>query len=175
MSQAEVWFLKKTVSGEVYGPTTLDDLRNWAVCAKISPMDRVSGDNQESWVRAPMIPELQMDWLVELEDDYLYGPTSIGTIVEFLEEGEIDESVMIINCKENVRTSIAKCPAFASQARRLQRTELEKAGEEEYEIDPIKLHATIRALREELAQTRNRCRKLESALFNQKDELPPLV
>jgi len=35
-----------------------------------------------------------------MPDNYLYGPTNVGTIQEFIATGEIDENVMLINCLE---------------------------------------------------------------------------
>lgn len=101
------WYLLKTADKEVHGPTSLENLRSWASEAKISPLDKVSNDNKKSWVRAPMVRELQMDWLIEMSDNYLYGPTNIGTIQEFLATGEIDENVTVINCVEGTELRLA--------------------------------------------------------------------
>jgi hypothetical protein len=60
-----------------------------------------------SWQRAPMIAELQMDLLVQMPDNYLYGPTNVATIQEFLATGEIDENVTIINCLDNTEARLA--------------------------------------------------------------------
>lgn len=113
MSDKE-WFLLKHNDKQVRGPVRLDQLKAWAVSAKIGPMDRVSNDAKASWSRAPMIPQLQMDWLVELDDNYLYGPTSIATIQEFIASGEIKDSDNIINCLDNQRMTVAECPAFSN-------------------------------------------------------------
>ena len=99
--QTRTWFLLKASDLEVYGPTDLDMLQQWASEAKISPLDKISSDGRRTWQRAPMIEALQMDHLVQMEDDYLYGPTNVATIQEFLATGEIDEDVRIINCRTN--------------------------------------------------------------------------
>lgn len=101
------WHVLKTADKEVYGPTTLEALRSWAAEAKISPLDKVSNDDRKSWVRAPMVPELQMDWLIEMPDNYLYGPTNVGTIQEFLATGEIDGNVTVINCVEGAESLLS--------------------------------------------------------------------
>jgi hypothetical protein len=80
--------------------------------AKISPLDKISSDNRMSWQRAPMIPELQMDLLVQMPDNYLYGPTNVATIQEFLATGEIDENVTIINCLDNKEARLADLSWF---------------------------------------------------------------
>lgn len=95
------WHLLKASDKEVFGPTDLETLRGWAADAKISPLDKISSDDRHSWQRAPLIPELQMDHLVQMSDNYLYGPTNVATIQEFLATGEIDENVTIINCLDN--------------------------------------------------------------------------
>ena len=97
MSASKEWFLRKSPEGEVFGPITLEDLKSWVAESKISPMDKVSSDAQQSWIRTPMVPELQMDWLIDMPDNTLYGPTSVSTIQEFLARGEIDENVNVIN------------------------------------------------------------------------------
>lgn len=106
------WYLLKSADKEVFGPTTLESLRSWASEAKISPLDKISKDGRQSWVRAPMVPELQMDWLIEMPDNYLYGPTNVGTIQEFLATGEIDEHVVVINCAEGVEGRLSDQPFF---------------------------------------------------------------
>lgn len=107
------WFLQKA-DREIHGPIHLDQLRSWAAEAKISPLDKVSNDGQESWVRAPMVPELQMDWLIEMPDKYLYGPTSVGTLQEFLATGEIDEHVVVINCLDGSSGRLSDQPFYSA-------------------------------------------------------------
>ena len=106
------WHLLKAADRVVHGPVSLDQLRSWAAEAKISPLDKVSQDGRQSWVRAPMIAELQMDWLIEMPDNYLYGPTSVGTIQEFLARGEINEHVTLINCSESTTGRLADQPFY---------------------------------------------------------------
>lgn len=113
------WYLLKVSENEVFGPAPLSQLRTWAAEAKISPMDRVSKDNRISWQRAPMITELQMDWLVEMPDGFLYGPTSVGTLQEFLATGEIDERTTVINTFENTKTRINELAFFMDSPQRV--------------------------------------------------------
>ena len=81
---ARTWYLYKAADKDVFGPTDLATLKSWASEAKISPLDKISADNRQSWNRAPMVAELQMDMLVQMPDHYLYGPTNVATIQEFL-------------------------------------------------------------------------------------------
>jgi hypothetical protein len=110
--QDRTWHLLKASDKEIFGPTDLETLRGWASEAKISPLDKISSDDRLSWQRAPMIPELQMDLLVQMPDNYLYGPTNVATIQEFLATGEIDENVTIINCLDNTEKRLADLSWF---------------------------------------------------------------
>lgn len=102
-----IWHLIKAANNEEHGPINTDTLLAWASEAKISPMDKLSNDNRQTWQRAPMIRELQMDWLIQMPDQYLYGPTNIATIQEFLATGEIDETVVLINCVSGAETRLS--------------------------------------------------------------------
>ena len=110
--QDRTWHLLKASDKEIFGPTDLETLRGWASEAKISPLDKISSDDRLSWQRAPMIAELQMDLLVQMPDNYLYGPTNVATIQEFLATGEIDENVTIINCLDNTEKRLADLSWF---------------------------------------------------------------
>ncbi|MGI9243653.1 MAG: hypothetical protein ACR2RV_22845, partial [Verrucomicrobiales bacterium] len=58
------------------------------------------------------------DWLVEVSEDYLYGPTTFGTIQEFLAAGELDEETLVINCKEGSPARVKDMPVFSTRLRR---------------------------------------------------------
>lgn len=94
-----LWYLRKASDGSLFGPLTFKQLQQWAADAQVSPMDRVSSD-QNNWIKAPMLPELQMDYLVEVGDEQYYGPTTIGAIAEFIAAGEITPETTITNCKD---------------------------------------------------------------------------
>ena len=112
MSSPQQWHLYKAADDELRGPVDLEQLKIWAAEAKISPQDRISGDGMTSWQRAPMLEDLQMDWLIEMPDKFLYGPTSVSTIQEFLATGEIDETVVIINTVEGTSARLADQPFY---------------------------------------------------------------
>ena len=113
------WYLLKVADNEVFGPEPISKFRIWASEAKISPMDRISNDGRKSWVRVPMVSELQMDWLIEMPDNFLYGPTSVGTLQEFLATGEIDENVTIINTLDGTQGRIKDFPFFQASPHRV--------------------------------------------------------
>ena len=110
MSESQ-WFLLKSSDRQVHGPVDQQTFLTWASEAKISPLDKVSR-NGVDWLRAPMIEELQMDWLIEMPDNYLYGPTNVGTIQEFLATGEIDGNVTLINCRTGSEHRLETLPFF---------------------------------------------------------------
>ena len=51
--------------GTIFGPITFDQLHQWALDAQVSPLDKVSSD-EKTWLKAPMVPELEMDYLIEV-------------------------------------------------------------------------------------------------------------
>jgi hypothetical protein len=93
----EPWRLKKYDNGEVFGPVPFSKIVEWASTAQIAPQDAVSSDG-EHWTKAPMVPELKMDWIVGLDEDHFYGPTTVGALLEFRENGEINGETLIIDC-----------------------------------------------------------------------------
>lgn len=106
------WHLIKSESNEEYGPLSHDALLALASEGKISPMDRLSDDGRSSWRRAPMVRELKMDWLIQMQDQYLYGPTNVATIQEFLARGEIDGRVTLINCVDGSESRLSELAFF---------------------------------------------------------------
>ncbi len=106
------WHLIKAADKQEYGPITTETLLGWASDAKISPMDKLSNDGRQTWQRAPMIRELQMDWLIQMPDQYLYGPTNIATIQEFLATGQVDGNVVLINCVDATESRLSEQAFF---------------------------------------------------------------
>jgi len=164
---SNTWYLKKHDDGVVHGPATIDQLRDWSLTAKVSPLDRVSNDEKKTWRRAPLIPELHMDWLVEVNTDYLYGPTTFGAVQEFIAAGEIDGATVVINCKEGTKARIREMPVFNNSPRRKPTSTqvlLEQEQEEEQaEINRkkiLKLERVILELRLALNDAEMRYHKL---------------
>jgi hypothetical protein len=99
------WFLRKHEDGTVFGPLSFDQLARWASSAQVAPHDSISTD-QTNWMKAPMLPDLGMDWIVEVTSERLYGPTTLGSIREFLRLGEIDDDSPVINACDATRQKI---------------------------------------------------------------------
>ena len=109
MDDSPKWFLMKKADGAVFGPMPLSQLRQWALDACISPLDKVSSD-EITWIKAPMLPELEMDYLLEVEPGLFYGPTTIGAIREFLTNGEISLDNPLINCHTGDQKPLREYP-----------------------------------------------------------------
>src|SRR4051812_17145356 len=99
------WFLRKHEDGTLFGPLSFAQLAKWAAAAQVAPHDAISSD-QLTWIKAPMLPELGMDWLVELTTEQYYGPTTLGAVQEFIRLGEIDGETYVINSCDGTRRQI---------------------------------------------------------------------
>jgi ribosomal protein L19E len=95
-----LWRVKKADDNSIYGPVDANVLKEWANLAQISPQDMIdlSDDN---WRGAPEIDFLDMIWLVKLPGDDIYGPTTLGTLREFVQEGLISEKTIATHVKTN--------------------------------------------------------------------------
>ncbi|MDQ6861708.1 MAG: hypothetical protein M3032_11210, partial [Verrucomicrobiota bacterium] len=67
------WFLRKHDDGTIFGPLHFEQLAVWAGSAQVAPHDSLSSDGA-TWMKAPMLAELGMDWIVEVTSERLYGP-----------------------------------------------------------------------------------------------------
>jgi ribosomal protein L19E len=95
-----LWRVKKAADESIYGPVDATVLKEWANSAQIAPQDMIdlSDDN---WRSAPEIDFLDMLWLVKLSGDEVYGPTTLGTLREFVQEGLISEKTIATHAKTN--------------------------------------------------------------------------
>jgi hypothetical protein len=106
------WFLRKHEDGSTFGPVHFDQIAHWAAAAQIAPHDTLSSD-QTTWVKAPMLAQLGMDWLVELTSEHYYGPTTLGALREFIRLGEIDGETLVINTCNGARCKIQEIPQLS--------------------------------------------------------------
>lgn len=109
--QSPVWLLKKHSTGNIHGPVSFEKLLEWACAAQVNPQDCVSSDGK-NWTKAPMIDELHMDWLIEVPDNPLYGPTTSGALLEFLNMGEINACTRIVNCCTGQTMTLEESPFY---------------------------------------------------------------
>ncbi|MEO5720389.1 MAG: hypothetical protein ABIR71_02835 [Chthoniobacterales bacterium] len=166
---ARSWFLRKQEDGSIFGPVSFAQLAQWASLAQVAPNDSISPD-QENWMKAPMLPELAMDWIVEVTSERLYGPTTLGGIREFLQLGEIDHDTFVINSRDATRKQIRELAAVLENINQPVAPEATANGPVAAGMS-IAIEERIReleqALREErraLAEAEARSRELEAQL-----------
>ncbi len=64
-------------------------------------------ESDENWRPAPEIDFLEMLWLVKLPGGEIYGPTTVGTLREFINEGLVTEKTMATHAKTNQSLPLA--------------------------------------------------------------------
>ena len=120
-----------------------------------------------------MVPQLSMDWLVELTSEHYYGPTTLGTLREFIRLGEIDGETVVINSCDGTRRQLREMPE-------LWETAPSEADENQFQIqlgDPVgptvakmstrlqerirDLEQTLQEQRRALAESQQRYNELE--------------
>ncbi len=94
MSEKQSIKLKKAADGDIHGPMDMSELVELSSAAFIAPEDEVSFNDGE-WKLAHLVDELEMSWVIKTGDGMEYGPTSPGTIREFLMVGEISEDTTV--------------------------------------------------------------------------------
>lgn len=162
MDEAPNWYLMKHDDGTVFGPIPFEQLRRWALDAQVSPLDKVSPD-EKTWTKAPMIPELEMDFLIEVSPDQYYGPTTLGAVREFLQMREINGNSIVTNCRDGTERTVKEVPELqitSSDDQQPVRTSIRHS-----------LQKRIRELEENLMEERRareaaevHCEKLEAKL-----------
>ena len=173
------WFLRKHEDGSTFGPVRFDQIARWAAAAQIAPQDTLSNDRQ-TWMKAPMLPQLGMDWLVELTSEHYYGPTTLGALQEFIRLGEIDGETLVINTRNGARCKI-------QEMHQLWETEQTNAPEAQIEIqlgDPvgpavagmsIRFQEQIRGLEQSLREERLALREAERRYAELKEKYDEVV
>lgn len=159
---SQQWFLRKHEDGSIFGPLSFEQIVAWASAARIAPHDALS-TNQEMWMKAPMLPHLGMDWLVEVTSESLYGPTTLGAIQEFLRLGEIDSETFIINSCDGTRRQIKEMPALARKQATQENLEAKISTESAAASQPGATHISI--------ELRDRIRELEQSLREERRAL----
>jgi hypothetical protein len=144
--ETQSWYLLKHDDGSLFGPISFDQLKQWAMDAQISPLDKISTD-QTNWIKSPMLPGLEMDYLVEVSADQFYGPTTLGAVREFLQMGEIHGDTRVTNCRDGTDLPLRDVPNLMPRS-------------EEDEVRPVR--ASIRL------NLQQRIRELEEALMEER-------
>ena len=149
MDASQSWYLQKYEDETLFGPMPFDQLKQWAFDAQISPLDKISHDGN-TWVKAPMVPDLEMDYLVEVSPDQYYGPTTFGAIREFLQAGEIHADTEVTNCRDGTKVPLKEIP------------ELQASRDDEDNLLAVPVRASIRV------NLQQRIRELEELLMDER-------
>ncbi|HSI83694.1 MAG TPA: hypothetical protein VK970_07910 [Candidatus Methylacidiphilales bacterium] len=99
---AKYYRLKKGEDGHVFGPITGATLLAWANEAQVAPIDLVD-EQDDNWAPACSYDFLKMEWHVRLQDGQQYGPTTVGTLREFLKERIVVEDAMVTHDHKKTR------------------------------------------------------------------------
>lgn len=155
------WFLRKHADGRLFGPISFDQLSRWASAAQVAPHDSISID-QLTWMKAPMLPELGMDWIAEVTSERLYGPTTLGAIREFVRLGEIDDETFVINACNGSRQQIRSLASlFAVEETAIETSETASEAPTLTAIS-IRLEDRIRELEQALREERRALAEAET-------------
>ena len=100
------WRVRKAADNSIYGPVDSEMLKEWANSAQIAPEDAVD-ESDDAWRPAPEVEFLEMLWLVKLPGGEIYGPTTVGTLREFIQEGLISEKTTATHVKTKQSLPIA--------------------------------------------------------------------
>ena len=103
-------FYVRGADGNVFGPVDKATLVEWAGDSRIEPTTSISRD-QEAWIAAPLMPELEMEWLVETAPGTFYGPFRRSVIEGLMEAGTI---------ARDVRLYVLEGGKFSADRKRLQ-------------------------------------------------------
>ncbi len=152
------WFLRKHEDGNIFGPLQFEELARWASVARVAPHDVVSSD-QESWTKAPMLPQLGMDWLVEVTTERYYGLTTLGAIQEFIRLGEINGETFVINSCDGTRRRIQEMPKLLQS--QIHESDEVASGEPAASGMAVDLQNRIRELEQSLREERRALAEVE--------------
>ncbi len=161
-AEGQQWFLRKHADGTLFGPLTFEQLARWAHAAQVAPQDTVSND-QVTWMKAPMLAELGMDWLVEVTTERYYGPTTLGAVFDFLRIGDITPETFVINTCDGTRQQIGELDPPLSDFQQAEIESTENAGSSSPVASgmAINFEERIRDLEQSLREERRALRECE--------------
>lgn len=79
---------------KVFGPVDMTTLVEWTGDSRLDSTSVVSTD-QKQWTPAPLIPELEMIWLVETDPGTFYGPFNRRVVDGLIEAGTISRETRL--------------------------------------------------------------------------------
>ncbi|MGA1193295.1 MAG: hypothetical protein ACO3ZG_02815 [Kiritimatiellia bacterium] len=98
------WYLQ-TDDGQVYGPIDINQVREWADNCRIAPGNKISTD-KTNWKKVESIPELGMEWVLELSSGRTFGPISKDAVREFLNNKAASPETAVRNVKSGRKITV---------------------------------------------------------------------
>jgi hypothetical protein len=165
------WRVRKSPDNAIYGPVDTATLKEWANSAQIAPEDEID-ESDDNWRPAPEVDFLEMVWVVKLPGGDTYGPTTVGTLREFIHEKLVTEKTHASHCKTHQALPLAALVAAVDfeQKRAARRPNAANKSTASLAVDRAKdqhirqLEEDLKELRKENEALTHRCRQLERQL-----------
>ena len=90
MMNSKEWFVRAE-DGKVYGPADMASLVAWAKDGRIEPSSFLSKDRL-NWMPVQLMPELEMEWLVETEPGKVFGPFNRALVVSLFASKSVPDT-----------------------------------------------------------------------------------
>lgn len=98
MAGEKIWYVRLE-DGKAYGPADIASLISWAEDGRIGPEAFVSQD-RKSWRPILSMPELEMNWLVEVAPGDVFGPFNRAVVSNLFKKGSFAESTRVYRLHE---------------------------------------------------------------------------
>ena len=166
-----IWRVRKAPDNAIYGPVDTQMLMDWANSAQIAPEDEID-ESDDNWRPAPEIEFLEMLWTVKLPGGETYGPTTVGTLREFINEGLVTDKTHASHCKTHQSLPLAALVAAVDfeQKRAARRPKEANKSTASLAVDRAKdqhirqLEEDLKELRKDFDALTHRYRQLEHQL-----------
>ena len=100
------WYLRKS-DGHVYGPVELADLKLWAADGRVEPGDDISEDRAR-WFPPGQLPDLELEYVLLLEQGNTYGPLHRATLQTLWVEEEVDPAMRVQHVRSQTTKTLAE-------------------------------------------------------------------
>ena len=168
------WYVKNA-DGKVFGPVDDEKLLAWVKDGRVEPFAGVSND-LKTWKLASLVPQLEMDWLVENEPGRFYGPTHRAVVDDLLKSGALAATCRIYRddhggqvekeaaaARDEAERAMAEVQADAEKAMAELKNEAERSLTEK-ETEIATLRGDLETLRKRAEKSEARVADLESKL-----------
>ncbi len=100
------WYLRKS-DGQIYGPVELADLQGWAADGRVEPGDDISEDRAR-WIPPEQLPDLELEYVLLLEQGQTYGPLHLATLQTLWVEEEVDPAMRVQHVRSQTSKTLAE-------------------------------------------------------------------